>query len=54
MLLTPEAAEKIIGTTLDAAALTALAEPASAACNPIDDKRGTKVYRIAYDRARGA
>ena len=25
---------------------TKLAEAASAACRPIDDKRGTKVYRI--------
>ncbi|TNF22881.1 MAG: xanthine dehydrogenase family protein subunit M [Rhodobacteraceae bacterium] len=46
VMLVPEAAEAIIGTTLDEAALEALASAASAACNPIDDKRGTKVFRI--------
>jgi len=46
VLLVPEAAEAIIGTTLDEAALEALASAASAAANPIDDKRGTKVFRI--------
>ncbi|MCP5086010.1 MAG: xanthine dehydrogenase family protein subunit M [Rhodobacteraceae bacterium] len=67
VLLVQEAAEAIIGTTLDDAALGALAAAASAACNPIDDKRGTikfrthvagvlakRVARIAYDRARAA
>lgn len=46
VMLVPEAAQAIIGTTLDDAALDALAIAASAACNPIDDKRGTKVFRI--------
>jgi carbon-monoxide dehydrogenase medium subunit len=36
----------LIGTRVDAAALTALAAAASAACKPIDDKRGTVAYRI--------
>ena len=45
-LLAPEAAEALIGSALDAAALARLGEAASAACRPIDDKRGTKVYRI--------
>ncbi|MDU9003369.1 FAD binding domain-containing protein [Sedimentitalea todarodis] len=64
--LVPEAAEAIIGTTLDDAALAALAAAASAACSPIDDKRGTVKFRthvagvlaqraakIAYARAQG-
>jgi carbon-monoxide dehydrogenase medium subunit len=46
VLLVPEAAKAIIGTKLDAKALDALAAAASAACKPIDDKRGTKDYRI--------
>lgn len=67
VLLVPEAAKAIEGTTLDDAAMSALAEAASAACNPIDDKRGTKAFRIevagvlakraariAYTRAKGA
>jgi aerobic carbon-monoxide dehydrogenase medium subunit len=45
-LLVTEAGEALIGTTLDAAALERLAAAASAACRPIDDKRGTKEYRI--------
>lgn len=45
-LLVPEAAEALIGTSVDEDALARLAEAASAACRPIDDKRGTKVYRI--------
>ena len=64
-LLVAEAAQAIIGTTLDDAAMDKLGAAASAACNPIDDKRGTIEYRtkvaaviaqrtakIAYDRAR--
>ncbi|WP_305967720.1 MULTISPECIES: xanthine dehydrogenase family protein subunit M [unclassified Mameliella] len=43
--LVPEAAEAIIGTTLDESALEALAKAASAACSPIDDKRGTVAFR---------
>jgi carbon-monoxide dehydrogenase medium subunit len=45
-LLVPEAAKALIGTKVDDAALAALASAASAACRPIDDKRGTKEYRI--------
>jgi len=64
VLLVEEAAKVLIGSTLDDATLDALAEAASAACNPITDKRGTIVFRthvagvlakrvarIAYDRA---
>ncbi len=65
-LLVKEAAAAIIGTKLDDDALDALAAACSAACNPIDDKRGTIEYRqrvagvlarrtakIAYERAGG-
>lgn len=65
--LVAECADAIIGTTLDDAALDGLAHAASAACSPIDDKRGTIEFRthvagvlakraakIAYDRAKGA
>ena len=45
-LLVPEAAATLIGTKVDAAALARLAAAASAACRPIDDKRGTKEFRI--------
>ena len=45
-LLVPEAAAALIGTMVDAAALQRLGAAASAACRPIDDKRGTKEYRI--------
>ncbi|MCC5973768.1 MAG: xanthine dehydrogenase family protein subunit M [Rubellimicrobium sp.] len=45
VMLVPEAAAAIIGTTLDDAAQAALAAAASAACNPIDDKRGTIEFR---------
>ena len=66
VLLVQEAADALIGSTLDAAALDAAAAACSAACNPIDDKRGTITYRtkvagvllkrsigIAADRAKG-
>ena len=59
------AANAIVGTTLDDAAHTALADAVREACDPIDDKRGTIEYRthvagvlaqraakIAYQRAR--
>ena len=46
VLLVAPAAKALIGSKLDAKALEALAAAASAACNPIDDKRGTKDYRI--------
>ena len=65
-LLVKAAAKAIIGTKLDDAALDALAMACTAACNPIDDKRGTIEYRervagvlakrtakIAYERAGG-
>lgn len=45
-LLVPAAAAVLIGTPVDAAALDRLAAAASAACRPIDDKRGTKAFRI--------
>lgn len=61
-----DGAAAIIGTKLDDSALDALAAAASAACKPIDDKRGTVEFRtdvagvlakraakIAYDRATG-
>lgn len=64
--LVPAAADAIIGSNLDDAALAALAAACSAACSPIDDKRGTIAFRtqvagvlakraalIAYSRAGG-
>jgi aerobic carbon-monoxide dehydrogenase medium subunit len=45
-LLVKEAAAVIIGTKLDKEALDNLAAACSAACNPIDDKRGTIEYRV--------
>lgn len=61
-----EAAEALIGCTLNEATLDKLATAASAACNPISDKRGTIEFRthvagvlakrtakIAYARAQG-
>jgi carbon-monoxide dehydrogenase medium subunit len=66
-VLVPAAAKAIIGTRLDDDALDRLAAACSAACNPIDDKRGTIEYRtkvagvlgkraakIAFQRAGGA
>jgi carbon-monoxide dehydrogenase medium subunit len=66
VLLVKDAAKAIIGTKLDDAALDKLAAAASAACKPIDDKRGTVEFRtevagvlakraakIAYERAGG-
>ncbi len=65
-LLVTEAGAALNGSTLDDAALDKLADACSAACNPIDDKRGTIVFRkriagvlarrtarTAYDRAKG-
>ncbi len=46
VLLVKEAADALIGTRVDDAALDRLGRAASAACRPIDDKRGTKDYRI--------
>ena len=64
-LLVNDAAAAIIGTTLDDEALKKLDAAAQAACQPINDKRGTVEYRTkvagvlarrtaqtAYDRAR--
>ena len=64
VLLVADAGAALVGSTLHDAALAALAAAASAACNPIDDKRGTIKFRthvagvlakraakIAYDRA---
>ncbi len=45
-LLVPEAAAALVGTRLDEAALERLAAAASGACRPIDDRRGTKEYRV--------
>ncbi len=45
-LLVADAAKALIGTRVDGAALAALAAAASAACKPIDDKRGTIAYRV--------
>ncbi|WP_170442342.1 FAD binding domain-containing protein [Ruegeria arenilitoris] len=66
VLLVEDCARALIGTTLDDAASAALAAAASAACKPIDDKRGTIEFRtevagvlakraakIAYARAKG-
>ena len=46
IMLVKECADALIGTRIDEAALDKLAKAASAACRPIDDKRGTKEYRI--------
>jgi CO/xanthine dehydrogenase FAD-binding subunit len=66
-ILVPEAAAALVGTTVDAAALERMGAACSAAARPIDDKRGTKAYRIkvsgvmakraaaiALNRAKGA
>lgn len=66
VVLVEAAAEALIGSTLDDAAIAALEEAARAACRPIDDKRGTvefrihvagvlarRVAKIAYERAGG-
>jgi carbon-monoxide dehydrogenase medium subunit len=45
-LLVADAAAALVGTRVDDKALAALAAAASAACKPIDDKRGTVAYRI--------
>ena len=65
VLLVEEAAAALVGGAIDDAALERLAAAASAACRPIDDKRGTIEYRtkvagvlarraavIALERAR--
>ena len=45
MLAVEAAAKALIGSKLDDAALSAAAAACSADCRPIDDKRGTIVYR---------
>jgi carbon-monoxide dehydrogenase medium subunit len=45
VLLVEAAAKALIGSPLDDAALNAAAAACSAACRPIDDKRGTIAYR---------
>jgi CO/xanthine dehydrogenase FAD-binding subunit len=45
-LLVEEAAKALIGTKGDEAAMAKLAAAASAAAKPIDDKRGTKEFRV--------
>lgn len=45
-VLVPETAALLVGKRLDAAVLDQLAAAASAACRPIDDKRGTREFRI--------
>ena len=45
-LLVADAAKALLGTKVDDAALEKLANAASAACKPIDDKRGTVAYRV--------
>lgn len=67
VVLVPGAAAALVGSKLGDDALAALGAACSAACNPIDDKRGTIEFRrdvaavlakraakIAYDRAGGA
>jgi carbon-monoxide dehydrogenase medium subunit len=46
VLLVKEAADALIGSRIDDAALDTLGRVASAACRPIEDKRGTREYRI--------
>ncbi len=46
VLVVEEGAKALIGSKVDDATLEALAAAASAACSPIDDKRGTKEFRI--------
>ena len=66
-VIVPAAAKALIGTKLDDAALDKMVAACLAACNPIDDKRGTIAYRtkvagvmarraalIAYERAGGS
>ncbi|WP_425101873.1 FAD binding domain-containing protein [Tropicibacter sp. S64] len=66
VIFVPEAAQAIVGTTLDEAALNAIEAAAKAAAKPISDKRGTAEFRteiagvlakraakIAYARAKG-
>jgi len=45
-LLVSDAAKALVGSRIDDGALQKLDAAARAACQPIDDKRGTKAYRI--------
>ena len=45
-LLVAKAAEALVGSSLDDAALERMEEAVRAACRPIDDKRGTREFRI--------
>lgn len=45
-LLVPDAAAALLGSKVDDVALALLAAAASAAATPIDDKRGTREFRI--------
>ena len=45
-LLVEAAGKALVGTSCDEAAMKALESAARAACRPIDDKRGTKEFRI--------
>jgi carbon-monoxide dehydrogenase medium subunit len=45
VLLVEAAAQALIGSRLEAKALDTAAAACSAACRPIDDKRGTIAYR---------
>lgn len=45
-LIVPAAAEALIGTRVDDAALAAAGEACTAASSPISDKRGTVAYRL--------
>jgi len=66
-ILVPEASAALVGTKVEDANMDAMAAAASAACRPVDDKRGTIEYRtkvagvmarracaIALDRARSS
>jgi carbon-monoxide dehydrogenase medium subunit len=66
VILVPEAAAILIGSTLDSLRMDELVRKASSACRPIDDKRGTiefrtkvagvlagRVARLAFERAGG-
>ena len=44
-LLVTEAADALIGTSLDEAAIESMTAAVRSACRPIDDKRGTIAYR---------
>ncbi len=50
VLIVKECADALIGTKVDAAAIDKMAAAAAAACRPIDDKRGTKEFRIKMAR----